>query len=221
MKLALNALIKYLSGLIILGLLLFLPAGSLRFLNAWLFLALLFVPMLLLGLWLLLKAPALLEKRLESRESEAAQKRVVAVSALAFILSFVLAGLDYRFGWSSLPRWLIGLAALVQLGSYVMYAAVMKQNAYLSRTVKVQEGQQVVDRGLYAVVRHPMYTATVLMFLAMPLVLGSWPAFAVMLLYPVVIVQRIKNEEKLLSEGLAGYREYTARVKYRLIPFVW
>lgn len=221
MKLALNALIKFLSGLIILGLLLFLPAGSLRFLNAWLFLALLFVPMLLLGLWLLLKAPALLEKRLESRESEAAQKRVVAVSALAFILSFVLAGLDYRFGWSSLPRWLIGLAALVQLGSYVMYAAVMKQNAYLSRTVKVQEGQQVVDRGLYAVVRHPMYTATVLMFLAMPLVLGSWPAFAVMLLYPVVIVQRIKNEEKLLSEGLAGYREYTARVKYRLIPFVW
>ena len=221
MKLALNALIKFLSGLIILGLLLFLPAGSLRFLNAWLFLALLFVPMLFLGLWLLLKAPALLEKRLESRESEAAQKRVVAVSALAFILSFVLAGLDYRFGWSSLPRWLIGLAALVQLGSYVMYAAVMKQNAYLSRTVKVQEGQQVVDRGLYAVVRHPMYTATVLMFLAMPLVLGSWPAFAVMLLYPVVIVQRIKNEEKLLSEGLAGYREYTARVKYRLIPFVW
>lgn len=221
MKLALNALIKFLSGLIILGLLLFLPAGSLRFPNAWLFLALLFVPMLFLGLWLLLKAPALLEKRLESRESEAAQKRVVAVSALAFILSFVLAGLDYRFGWSSLPRWLIGLAALVQLGSYVMYAAVMKQNAYLSRTVKVQEGQQVVDRGLYAVVRHPMYTATVLMFLAMPLVLGSWPAFAVMLLYPVVIVQRIKNEEKLLSEGLAGYREYTARVKYRLIPFVW
>lgn len=221
MKLALNALIKFLSGLIILGLLLFLPAGSLRFLNAWLFLALLFVPMLLLGLWLLLKAPALLEKRLESRESEAAQKRVVAVSALAFILSFVLAGLDYRFGWSSLPRWLIGLAALVQLGSYVMYAAVMKQNAYLSRTVKVQEGQQVVDRGLYAVVRHPMYTATVLMFLAMPLVLGSWPAFAVMLLYPMVIVQRIRNEEKLLSEGLAGYREYTARVKYRLIPFVW
>lgn len=221
MKLALNALIKFLSGLIILGLLLFLPAGSLRFPNAWLFLALLFVPMLFLGLWLLLKAPALLEKRLESRESEAVQKRVVAVSALAFILSFVLAGLDYRFGWSSLPRWLIGLAALVQLGSYVMYAAVMKQNAYLSRTVKVQEGQQVVDRGLYAVVRHPMYTATVLMFLAMPLVLGSWPAFAVMLLYPVVIVQRIKNEEKLLSEGLAGYREYTARVKYRLIPFVW
>lgn len=221
MKLALNALIKFLSGLIILGLLLFLPAGSLRFLNAWLFLALLFVPMLLLGLWLLLKAPALLEKRLESRESEAAQKRVVAASALAFILSFVLAGLDYRFGWSSLPCWLIGLAALVQLGSYVMYAAVMKQNAYLSRTVKVQEGQQVVDRGLYAVVRHPMYTATVLMFLAMPLVLGSWPAFAVMLLYPVVIVQRIKNEEKLLSEGLAGYREYTARVKYRLVPFIW
>lgn len=221
MKLALNALIKFLSGLIILGLLLFLPAGSLRFLNAWLFLALLFVPMLFLGLWLLLKAPALLEKRLESRESEAAQKRVVAVSALAFILSFVLAGLDYRFGWSSLPRWLIGLAALVQLGSYVMYAAVMKQNAYLSRTVKVQEGQRVVDRGLYAVVRHPIYTATVLMFLAMPLVLGSWPAFVVMLLYPVVIVQRIKNEEKLLSEGLAGYREYTARVKYRLIPFVW
>lgn len=221
MKLALNALIKFLSGLIILGLLLFLPAGSLRFLNAWLFLALLFVPMLFLGLWLLLKAPALLEKRLESRESEAVQKRVVAVSALAFILSFVLAGLDYRFGWSSLPRWLIGLAALVQLGSYVMYAAVMKQNAYLSRTVKVQEGQQVVDRGLYAVVRHPMYTATVLMFLAMPLVLGSWPAFVVMLLYPVVIVQRIKNEEKLLSEGLAGYREYTARVKYRLIPFIW
>ena len=221
MKLALNALIKFLSGLIILGLLLFLPAGSLRFLNAWLFLALLFVPMLFLGLWLLLKAPALLEKRLESRESEAAQKRVVAVSALAFILSFVLAGLDFRFGWSNLPGWVNVLGALLFLSAYALYAEVLRENTWLSRTIEVQEGQTVVSTGLYGIVRHPMYAATLLLFLSMPLVLGSVPAFIVFLCYPFIIAKRLLNEEQVLARELNGYADYMQRVRYRLIPFIW
>lgn len=221
MKLLLNALIKFFSGLIILSLLLFLPAGTWGFPGAWLFLALLFIPMIFLGLWLYLKAPELLQKRLKTDEKEKTQRGVVAVSGLAFLASFIAAGLDFRFGWTHVPRAVVIAAAVIQLASYGMYALVMKQNAYLSRTVEVQEGQKVVDTGLYGMVRHPMYTATVLMFLAMPLVLGSWIAFALMLTYPVVIVQRIKNEEQVLCAGLPGYREYREKVRYRLIPFIW
>ena len=221
MKLLLNALIKVVSGMAIICLLLFLPAGTWQYPGAWLFMALLFGPMLPLGAWLYFKAPALLEKRLKTDEKEKTQRGVVGFAALAFVLSFVLAGLDFRFGWTTVPRAVVIAAAVVQLASYGMYALVMKQNAYLSRTVEVQEGQQVVDSGLYGIVRHPMYSATVFMFLAMPLVLGSWIAFALMLTYPLALVKRIKNEEKVLSEGLPGYREYLEKVKYRLIPFVW
>lgn len=220
-KLLISALIKFLAGLVLMGLVLFLPAGTMAYPNAWLFLGLLFIPMLLLGIVLFLKVPALLEKRLQSKEKENTQKGVVAASGLMFIGSFVLAGLDFRFGWTHVPVWLVIVAAVVLLASYGMYAEVMRENAYLSRTVEVQENQKVIDTGLYGVIRHPMYTATIFLFLAMPLVLGSWIAFAVMLLYPAAIVARIGNEEKVLEEGLQGYAEYKKKVKYRLLPFVW
>ena len=220
-KLLLSALTKFLAGLVLMGLVLFLPAGTWNYSNAWLFLGLLFIPMLILGVVLFFKAPELLKKRLQSKEKESTQKGVVAISGLMFIGSFVLAGLDFRFGWTNVPAWLVMVAAIVLLSSYGMYGEVMRENAYLSRTVEVQENQKVIDTGLYGVIRHPMYTATIFLFLAIPLVLGSWLAFAVMLLYPVAIVMRIGNEEKVLEEGLQGYTEYKKKVKYRLVPFVW
>lgn len=219
--LLISALTKFLAGLVVMGLVLFLPAGTFQFINGWLFLGLLFVPMLALGAVLFLKAPALLEKRLKSKEKENTQKGVVAVSGLMFVGAFVLAGLDYRFGWTKIPIWLVVASAIILLASYAMYAEVMRENAYLSRTVEVQENQKVIDTGLYGIIRHPMYTATIFLFLAIPLVLGSWISFAVMLLYPVAIIARIGNEEKVLEEGLQGYTEYKKKVKYRLIPFVW
>ena len=220
-KLLISALSKFIAGLILMGLVLFLPAGTWNYLNAWLFLGLLFIPMLILGVVLFMKAPELLEKRLQSKEKESTQKGVVAVSGLMFIGSFVLAGLDFRFGWTNVPVWVVVTAAIVLLASYGMYGEVMRENAYLSRTVEVQENQKVIDTGLYGVIRHPMYTATIFLFLAIPLVLGSWIAFAVMLLYPAAIIARIGNEEKVLEEGLQGYTEYKKKVKYRLVPFVW
>ena len=220
-KLLISALSKFIAGLILMGLVLFLPAGTWNYLNAWLFLGLLFIPMLILGVVLFMKAPELLEKRLQSKEKESTQKGVVAVSGLMFIGSFVLAGLDFRFGWTNVPVWVVATAAIVLLASYGMYGEVMRENAYLSRTVEVQENQKVIDTGLYGVIRHPMYTATIFLFLAIPLFLGSWIAFAVMLLYPAAIIARIGNEEKVLEEGLQGYTEYKKKVKYRLVPFVW
>ncbi|MBQ8632693.1 MAG: isoprenylcysteine carboxylmethyltransferase family protein [Lachnospiraceae bacterium] len=220
-KLLLSALTKFIAGIVLMGLVLFLPAGTWNYSNAWLFLGLLFIPMLILGIVLFLKAPELLEKRLQSKEKESTQKGVVAVSGLMFIGSFVLAGLDFRFGWTNVPVWVVATAAIVLLASYGMYGEVMRENAYLSRTVEVQENQKVIDTGLYGVIRHPMYTATIFLFLAIPLVLGSWIAFAVMLLYPAAIIARIGNEEKVLEEGLQGYTEYKKKVKYRLIPFIW
>ena len=220
-KLLLSALTKFLAGIILMGLVLFLPAGTWKYSNAWLFLGLLFIPMLILGVVLFLKAPELLEKRLQSKEKESTQKGVVAVSGLMFTGSFVLAGFDFRFGWTNVPAWVVVFASVILLVSYGMYGEVMRENAYLSRTVEVQENQKVIDTGLYGVIRHPMYTATIFLFLAMPLVLGSWIAFAVMLLYPVAIIARIGNEEKVLEEGLQGYTEYKKKVKYRLVPFVW
>ena len=221
MKLLLDALIKFAAGVALLGMLLFLPAGTLYYPNAWLFLALLFLPMLVLGAVLFVKAPELLKKRLNNKEKEKTQSKVVALSGLLFVGSFVLAGLDFRFGWSGLPVWLVVIAAVVQLAAYGMYAEVMRENAYLSRTVEVQENQKVIDTGLYGIVRHPMYSATVFLYLAMPLVLGSLPAFAVMLFYPVLIAARIRNEEQVLEEGLDGYREYKEKVRFRLVPFIW
>ena len=220
-KLLINALVKFVFGIILMGVVLFLPAGTFRYPNAWLFIVLLFIPMLLLGAILFLKAPDLLRKRLNSKEKENAQVGVVAASALMFVGAFVAAGLDFRYGWTQVPAWLVALAAVIQFASYGLYAEVMRENAYLSRTVEVQENQKVVDTGLYGVIRHPMYTATILLYLAMPIVLGSWIAFVIMLSYPVIIVFRIRNEEKVLEQGLEGYIEYKKKVKYRLIPFIW
>ena len=221
MKLAVSALTRALLGLVIFALSIFLPAGTICFANGWLFVALLFVPMAIIGIVLFVKSPEMLEKRLDMKEKEGTQKAVVAISALGLALGFVTAGLDFRFGWSSVPKAAILAAAVLFLLGYAMYAEVMRENAYLSRTVKVEENQKVVDTGLYGCVRHPMYAATVLMFLSMPIVLGSFYSLVVFLFYPVVIVVRIKNEEELLERELDGYREYKTRVKYRLIPFVW
>ena len=220
-KLLAQGLLKMLSGMLIVGLVLFLPAGTWNYFNGWLFCGLLFLPMLVLGALLLWKAPALLEKRLNTKEQEKTQMAVVAVSSLLFLAAFVAAGLDFRFGWTHVPIWLVCLAAVLQLAAYGLYAEVMRENAWLSRTVEVQENQKVIDTGLYGIIRHPMYKSTVLLFLAMPLVLGSWVSFAIMLLYPVVIVFRIRNEEQVLEAGLAGYREYKQRVRCRLLPFIW
>ena len=221
MKLLLNALIKFIAGLILVGLLLFLPAGTVNYSGAWLFIALLFIPMLLLGVVLLFKAPKLLQKRLDGREKESTQKGVVAFSGLIFLAGFVVSGLDFRFGWSKVPLAVIITASVLFLLSYGIYAEVMRENAYLSRTIEVQEGQKVIDMGLYGIVRHPMYMATILLFLMIPLILGSWYGFIVFLAYPFIIAVRIKNEEKVLIAQLDGYAEYIKKVKYRIIPFIW
>ena len=221
MKLVLNALTKYVMGLVLVGALLFLPAWTVDYPYAWLFLGLLFVPMLIMGIFLLIKSPALLEKRLNNKEKERAQKGVIALSGLMFPIGFVLSALDFRFEWSSVPLWLTVVASVLFLIGYVAYAEVMRENAYLSRTVEVQENQTVISTGLYGIVRHPMYLATLLMFLPLPLILGSFWGLIPFALYPVVIVIRIKNEEKVLTEALFGYAEYKTKVKYRLLPFIW
>ena len=221
MKLLFSALSKFLMGLLLVGALLFVPAGSLKFVNGWLFIGLLFVPMLVLGAVLLLKAPKLLEKRLGAREEEKTQKGVVAAAGLLFVAGFIIAGLDFRFGWSSIHKGIVFAASVILLISYALYAEVMRENAYLSRTVEVQEGQKIIDSGLYGIVRHPMYAVTVWLFLSIPLVLGSLWAILCFALYLPIIVVRILNEEKVLAEGLSGYGEYKKRVKYRLFPFIW
>ena len=221
MKLACRALIKFAVGLLLVGALLFLPAGGFGYGNGWLFLGLLFIPMMILGVVLLIKAPALLEKRLSAKEGENTQKGVVAISGLLFVAGFVVAGLDFRFGWSSVPTWVVIASSVVLLISYALYAEVMRENAYLSRTVEVQEGQRVVDTGLYAIVRHPMYAVTLWLFLSIPLVLGSWWSLLCFLPYLAVIAVRIRNEEKVLEAGLEGYTEYKKRVRFRILPFIW
>ena len=221
MKLALSALIKFTFGLALVCALLFLPAGSLAFFNAWLFIGLLFVPMLILGIVLLVKSPDLLKKRLDAKEKQNAQKGVVAMSALLFLAGFIVAGLDFRFGWSHMPVWAVVVASAILLISYALYCEVMRENAYLSRTIEVQNGQKVVDTGLYGIVRHPMYAVTIWLFLAIPVLLGSFYALLCFLPYIPVIVVRILNEEKLLSAELDGYEEYKKRVKYRLLPLIW
>lgn len=221
MKLLLNALIKFIVGLTIVGALVFLPAGSFGYINGWLFIGLLFVPMLILGIVLFVKAPDLLEKRLGAKEKENTQKGVVALSGLMFIGGFIVAGFDYRFGWSHVPTWVVIAASVVLLVAYALYAEVMRENAYLSRTVEVQENQKVIDTGLYGILRHPMYAATIWLFLAIPVVLGSWWSILCFVPYVAVIIVRIRNEEKVLEQGLEGYAEYKKRVKYRILPFVW
>ena len=221
MKLFLNALTKLIAGFIIIALLLFLPAGTLNYYNAWMLVVLLFAPMTLLGCVLLVKSPSLLEKRLKSKEEIGTQKTVVGISALIFICGFVSAGLDFRFGITDVPGAAVVIASVVFLSGYAMYTKVMRENAYLSRSVEIQEEQKVVDTGLYSVVRHPMYTSTILMFLSIPLILDSFISLIFFLPYPVLIAFRIKSEEELLERELQGYSDYKKHVKYKLIPFIW
>ena len=221
MKLFTEALIKFACGLLLVGLLIFLPAGTFAYTYGWLFVCLLFVPMLIAGFVMLFKSPDFLKKRLDAKEKQATQKGVLAFSGLMFIAGFVVAGLDFRFGWSYMPDWVVITASVLFLASYALYAEVMRENAYLSRTVKVEQGQKVVDTGLYGIVRHPMYAVTILLFLMIPLILGSWYALIAFAFYPVIIVVRLKDEEALLTKELPGYAEYKQKVKYRIIPFIW
>ena len=220
-KLFAEAIAKFTAGAVMVGLLLFLPAGTIRYPNGWLLMAILFVPMFAAGLVMLAKSPALLRSRLDAREKADAQKTVVALSGLMFLAGFVAAGLDHRFGWSRMPGWVVAVGTALFLFSYLLYAEVLRENAYLSRTIKVQEGQTVVDTGLYGIVRHPMYATTIVLFLSMPLVLGSWVAFVIFLVYPPIISKRIFNEEQLLERELTGYREYKSCVRWKVIPFLW
>ena len=221
MKLLINALTKFTCGLLLVGLLIFLPAGTLCYTYGWLLIGLLFVPMLIAGFVMLFKSPDFLAKRLDVKEKQATQKGVVAFSGLMFIAGFVVAGLDFRFGWSRMPLPVTIIASILFVIAYALYAEVMRENAYLSRTIKVEEGQKVVDTGLYGIVRHPMYMATILLFLMMPLVLGSWYALIVFAFYPIIIIVRLKDEEDLLTRELPGYAAYKQKVKYRIIPFIW
>jgi len=220
-KLFLQAIIKFVFGILLVGLLVFLPAGTLRFFSGWLFMGILFIPMFVAGIVMMVKNPKLLESRLNAKEKQAEQSLVVKLSGLMFLVGFLVAGLDFRFGWFPLPKGVSGGAAVVFLAAYVLYAEVLRENTYLSRTIEVQENQKVIDTGLYGIVRHPMYFATVLLFLAMPLILGSLISFVIFLAYPFLIAKRIKGEEDFLEKELAGYSEYKEKVKYRLIPFVW
>ena len=216
-----QALIKFLAGIILTGLLVFLPAGSFAYWQGWLLMGILFIPMFIAGIVMLVKSPDLLSKRLNAKEKENDQKTVVALSGLLFMISSVTAGLNWRLNWWILPDWVVWTAAALFILSYILYAEVLRENEYLSRIIEVQEGQKVIDTGLYGIVRHPMYMATVLMFLSMPLVLGSPISFIIMLGYIPVIVKRIRNEEEVLTNGLIGYKEYKTRVKYKLIPLIW
>ena len=221
MKLLTEALIKFACGLILVGLLSFLPAGTFSYPHGWLLVGLLFVPMLIAGFVMLAKSPEFLKKRLDGKEKQGKQKSVVALSGLMFLGGFLVAGLDFRFSWSQMPHWVVIMGSVLLLAAYGMYAEVMRENAYLSRTIRVEEGQTVVDTGLYGIVRHPMYAATLLLFLSMPLILGSLISFVIFLAYPVLIAKRILHEEAFLEENLDGYCAYEQKVKYRLIPYIW
>ncbi len=220
-KLFLQAFGKFFAGLILVMLLLFLPAGTFRYWNAWLFIAILFIPMFIAGIVLMFINPELLAKRLSAKETQSEQKLVILLSGIMFLAAFIVAGLNFRFGWLSLPRWAVYAAAALFLASYIMYGEVLRENTYLSRTIEVQENQKVVDTGLYGIVRHPMYAATLVLFLSMGLVLGSPLSFFILLFYIPIIAKRIKNEEKVLEQGLEGYAEYKRKVKYKVIPYIW
>lgn len=220
-KLFVQATIKFLLGAVLVALLLFLPAGTLSYSNGWLLMGVLFIPMFIAGIVMMFKNPALLKKRLDAKEKQREQSMIVKLSGLMFMAGFIIAGLGFRFGWYILPQGVAALASVVFLGAYILYAEVLRENTYLSRTIEVQENQKVIDTGLYGMVRHPMYSATLILFLSMPIILGSLYSFLIFLAYPAIIVRRIKNEEIFLERELNGYREYKQKVKYRLIPFVW
>ncbi len=216
-----KAITRFLAGLVIVSLLLFVPAWSFRFWQAWLLIGILFVPMFIAGLVMLRKNPALLQKRLNAREEQGEQKAVILLSGIMFLGAFIVAGLNYRFRWIVLPSAVSWIAAAVFLAAYALYAEVLRENEYLSRTIEIQKDQKVIDTGLYGIVRHPMYMVTVFLFFSIPLILGSLLSFVIMLVYIPIIVKRIRNEEKILGEGLPGYAEYKTRVRYRLLPFIW
>lgn len=221
MKLFISAILKFSLGVILVGLLIFLPAGTFQYFNGWLFMVILFIPMFLAGLVMMAKSPKLLESRLDAKEKETEQSLVVKLSGLMFLAGFIVAGLGVRFGWYTLPKPVVIASAIIFLIAYILYAEVLRENTYLSRTIEVQEGQTVIDTGLYGIVRHPMYSVTLLLFLSIPLVLGSIYSFFIFLVYPFIIAKRIKHEEEFLEKELNGYREYKQKVKYRLIPFIW
>ena len=221
LKLFIQAILKFLLGVVLVGVLVFLPAGTLHYLNGWIFMGILFIPMFFAGIVMMFKSPELLKKRLNAKEKEKEQSLVVKLSGLMFIAGFVLAGLDYRFSWFFLPLWVSITASVLFIIAYILYAEVLRENTYLSRTIEVQENQKVVDTGLYGIVRHPMYAVTLVLFLSMPLVLGSLISMVVFLAYPFIIAKRIKNEEEVLERDLQGYCEYKQKVKYRLMPFIW
>lgn len=220
-KLFIQAMTKFIFGFIIIALLLFIPAGTLNYWNAWLFIGILFIPMFMVGIILMIKNPDLLSKRLNSKENESEQKVLLLLGGVMFIGGFIISGLNYRFQWMTLPKWMIVIATIIFLLAYLLYAEVLRENMYLSRIIEVQENQKVIDIGLYGIVRHPMYVSTILLFLSIPLVLGSLVSFLIFLAYPVIIVKRIRNEEQVLERGLEGYSEYKNKVKYKLIPFIW
>ncbi len=220
-KLFFQSIIKFLLGVFLVGLLIFLPAGSFSYLNGWLFMGVLFVPMFIAGIIMMFKNPKLLKSRLDAKEKQKEQGLVVKLSGIMFLAGFIVAGLGFRFKWYSLPRTVTFIAIFIFLAAYILYAEVLRENTYLSRTIEVQENQKVIDTGLYSIVRHPMYSVTLILFLSMPLILGSIYSFIIFLSYPFIIVKRIKGEEEFLERELNGYGEYKQKVKYRLIPFVW
>ncbi len=220
-KLFLEAMTKIIMGIIIIGLLIFIPAGSIEFFNGWLFIILLFVPMFVAGIFMMINNPELLKRRLNAKEKEGEQKEVVALSGIMFIVGFIIAGLNYRYNWMELSNTIVVIGSIIFLLSYFLYAIVLIQNEYLLRTIEVEKDQKLVDTGLYGIIRHPMYLATISLFLSMPLILGSFYSFIIFLAYPFIIVKRIKNEEKVLEKDLKGYKEYEKKVKYRLIPYIW
>ncbi len=220
-KLFVEAIIKFILGLILVGLLIFVPANTIKYWNGWLFIGLLFIPMFIAGIVMMIKSPNLLRSRLDVKEREREQKLVVALSGVMFFAGFIIAGLNYRFNWMELPNFIVIIASIIFLLSYLLYAEVLRENAFLSRTIEVQKGQKVIDTGLYRIVRHPMYFATIFLFLSIPLILGSVISFIIFLIYPFIIAKRINNEEKVLEKELTGYQEYKNKVKYKLIPFIW
>jgi protein-S-isoprenylcysteine O-methyltransferase Ste14 len=221
MKLFFQAIIKFVLGVLIIGALLFIPANTIYYWNGWLFMGLLFVPMFIAGIILMLKNPELLKKRLNAKEKENEQKQVIAFSGLMFLVGFIIAGLNYKYNWIIIPNIVVIVSSILFILAYILYAEVLRENNYLSRTIEVQENQKVIDTGLYGIVRHPMYAATILLFLTMPLILGSVVSFMIFLVYPIIIGKRIRNEEKVLEKELLGYVEYKKKVKYKVIPFVW
>ena len=220
-KLFLEAIVKFLLGVLMIGLLLFIPANTINYWNGWLFMGILFIPMFIAGIVMMIKSPDLLRKRLNAKEKENEQKQVILFSGLMFLSGFIIAGLNYRYNWIVVPNAIVIVASIIFIVAYILYAEVLRENTYLSRTIEVQENQEVVDTGLYGIVRHPMYATTILLFLSIPLVLGSFISFIIFLVYPFIIAKRIKNEEEVLEKELKGYLEYKKKVKYKMIPFIW